>query len=115
MLESAQWNNKGHSNRIFSVRFIDDNTIISGGWDSVLHLWDIRQGKSIKTAYGPHVAGDSIDISKDHSDILVGSYATKDQIQLWDYKQFQVRESINWFEGKTNDKPAYVYTCAYRY
>ena len=62
-LGCADWNNRGHSNRVFSVKFIDDNTIISGGWDSVLHLWDIRQGKSVRSSFGPHVAGDTIDYS----------------------------------------------------
>ena len=62
-LGCAEWNYRGHSNRIFSVKFIDDNTIVSGGWDSVIHLWDIRQGKSVKSVFGPHVAGDSIDYS----------------------------------------------------
>ena len=60
-LGCAEWNYRGHSNRIFSIKFIDDNTIVSGGWDSVLHLWDIRQGKSVKAVFGLHVAGDSID------------------------------------------------------
>ena len=57
----ADWNYRGHSNRIFSVKFIDDNILLSGGWDSVIHQWDLRAGKSVKSFYGPHVAGDSID------------------------------------------------------
>lgn len=61
--ESAQWNYRGHSNRIFCVKFIDDNTLISGGWDSVIYQWDTRVGKSVKSFYGPHVAGDSIDFA----------------------------------------------------
>lgn len=60
-LGCAEWNYRGHSNRVFSVKFIDDHTVLSGGWDSVIHLWDVRQGKSVKSFFGPHVAGDSID------------------------------------------------------
>jgi WD40 repeat protein len=60
-LGAAEWNYRGHSNRIFSVKFIDDNSIVSGGWDSVLHQWDLRAGKSVRAIFGPHVAGDSID------------------------------------------------------
>lgn len=32
------WNNLGHSNRIFSIKCVDDNTILSGGWDSNVFL-----------------------------------------------------------------------------
>ena len=93
-LAAAQWNNRGHSNRVFSVKFIDDNTLISGGWDSVLHLWDIREGKSVNSVYGPHVAGDSIDIKK--GELLVGCYAAKNQVQIWDLKTLTQRQSISW-------------------
>jgi COMPASS component SWD3 len=43
------------------VKFIDENVLVSGGWDSVIHQWDVRVGKSVRSFYGPHVAGDSID------------------------------------------------------
>ena len=86
-LGNAEWNYSGHSNRIFSVKFFDENTIISGGWDSVIHIWDLRQAKSVHSFYGPHIAGDSIDL-KDHQ-ILVGCYASKAQIQLWDIRNQQ--------------------------
>ena len=93
-LGAASWNNSGHSNRIFSLKFIDENILVSGGWDSVLHQWDIRTGKSVKSAHGPHVAGDSIDYSK--GELLVGSYTDKDQIQIWDYPSFKLKQAISW-------------------
>ena len=38
----------GHSNRIFAVTFskTDPNIIVSGGWDSILVFYDIRQKKN---------------------------------------------------------------------
>lgn len=53
----AGWNNVGHDNRIFAVKYIDDNVIMSGGWDTVVHFWDLRQGKSVKHFYGAHISG----------------------------------------------------------
>ena len=33
-MEPNGWNSTGHSNRIFSLKYYDENTVISGGWDS---------------------------------------------------------------------------------
>lgn len=41
-MESNTWNSIGHSNRIFSLKYYDDNTLISGGWDSNIFIWDTR-------------------------------------------------------------------------
>lgn len=97
-LGNGEWNYSGHGNRIFSVKFFDDNTLISGGWDSVIHIWDLRKGKSADSFYGPHIAGDSIDL-KDNN-ILTGCYATKNQIQVWDMRKKDKIEEIDWSCGK---------------
>jgi COMPASS component SWD3 len=111
-LGCAEWNYRGHSNRIFSVKFIDDNSIVSGGWDSVLHQWDLRVGKSVRAVFGPHVAGDSIDFRG--NELLVGCYAAKNQIQVWDYTKFEMREGINWTSSEEKDRVAYVYSATFQ-
>lgn len=44
---SASWFNNGHSNRVFSIKFISDdhNVLTSGGWDGMIFIWDIRDPK----------------------------------------------------------------------
>ena len=43
-LEGGGSGEPGHSNRVFSVKFVtdDNNLIISGGWDNNIKIWDIR-------------------------------------------------------------------------
>jgi COMPASS component SWD3 len=93
-LGAAEWNYRGHSNRIFSIKFIDENTMVSGAWDSVIHVWDIRQAKSVKSFFGPHVAGDSLDFQD--NTLLIGCYAAKNQLQFWDMRTWEQTEAINW-------------------
>lgn len=44
---SASWFNYGHTNRIFSIKFLSDdhNVFVSAGWEGVIYLWDIRDDK----------------------------------------------------------------------
>lgn len=73
----------GHSNRVFSVKFFpeDDNTIVSGGWDNTLQIWDIRVGHSVRGIYGPHVAGDAVDINN-RNEILTGSWRPESPLEV---------------------------------
>ena len=68
-------------------------------------------GKSVKSFYGPHVAGDSIDFV--NNELLVGCYAAKNQIQIWDYGKFQQKQSITWTSIEDKEKVAYVYSCCF--
>ena len=34
----------GHVNRIFTVRFVTSQVVISGGWESPIRVWDLRTG-----------------------------------------------------------------------
>lgn len=85
MLKKADWNNVGHDNRIFALKFIDDTTLISGGWDSVIYVWDIRQGKSVKSFYGANISGESLDFIDGR--VLAGCYSAQRQIQIWDFNK----------------------------
>ncbi|KRX02042.1 WD40-repeat-containing domain [Pseudocohnilembus persalinus] len=108
----ADWNQPGHSNRVFCVKFVEDdpNLILSSGWDANLHIWDIRQKQSVAAFYGPNVSGDAIDYLD--GQILTGSYRTQEQLQLWDFKTRKLIQNINWETSYKNDQ-AYVYSAQF--
>ena len=87
----------GHSNRVFAVKFDprDDNLIVSGGWDNTIQVHDIRVGGSVRSIYGPHICGDSIDVAGDGV-LLTGSWRPDDQLQLWDLGSGKLIQSIPW-------------------
>jgi COMPASS component SWD3 len=62
----------GHSNRVFSVKYIDEHTLISGGWDNNLIMWDLRTARVNQAFYGPQVCADTLDVSGDL--ILAGGF-----------------------------------------
>jgi WD40 repeat protein len=36
--------------------------ILTGGWDNTVQFWDLRVGAAVRSFYGPHICGDSLDI-----------------------------------------------------
>ena len=93
----------GHSNRIFSTKFapLDPHVIVSGGWDNTVQVWDVRVGQSVRSIYGPHICGDSLDICG--NEIVTGSWRGEDQLQIWDFRTCEKIQDINWnFSSSTS-------------
>lgn len=104
----------GHSNRVFSLKFFpqDDNTIVSGGWDNTLQIWDIRAGHSVRGIYGPHVAGDAIDIN-DRDEILTGSWRPENPLELWDYGSGKRLSVVPWNQSSIRAEPCFLYAAQF--
>jgi WD40 repeat protein len=68
----------GHSNRIFVIKYhpSEENIIVSGGWDRTIQIYDVREGRTVASIYGPHISGDSLDIYDDM--IIAGSNRNKE-------------------------------------
>lgn len=111
-LTGGMWQYPGHANRIFSIKFNpeDPNIILSAGWDNTIYFWDIRDGKSFGSIYGPAVSGDALDIRGNQ--ILTGSWRNKDQLELWDYASRKKISTIEWEAGQ-NIESAYIYSCEF--
>jgi hypothetical protein len=82
----------GHSNRVFAVKFHpgDPNTLVSGGWDNTVILWDVRSGGPATSLFGPHICGDALDIY-DHL-LLAGSWRPDHQLQIFDLRMLKDNE-----------------------
>ncbi|KAF4709339.1 hypothetical protein FOZ62_002186 [Perkinsus olseni] len=105
----------GHSNRVFSLKYHpkDPNVIITGGWDKTVQFWDVRKGYSVRSIFGPHICGDSVDISNDGKRILTGSWRIDRQLQIWDYADGTLIEDIPWRTGASVTQPCMLYAAQF--
>lgn len=58
-----------------------EHVIISGGWDDTIQIWDVRIGLSVRGIYGPHLAGDAVDVN-DQNEILTGSWRPENPLEV---------------------------------
>jgi WD40 repeat protein len=85
-----------HFNQINCVKFNpeDDKILYSGGADRQLMVHDIRIKDTLKIIDGPNIFGDCIDIQ--NNQLLVGSYTTKDWIEVWDIRTYNKLTTMKW-------------------
>merc|ERR1712196_44824 len=74
----------------------------------MMKFWDLREGarKAVRSIHGPHVCGDSVDISQDGETILTGSCAKTKQLQTWSFKDGTLKDTFQW--GDSDDSSAAV-------
>ena len=107
---------QGHANRIFAIKFNpeDPNILVSGGWDNTVKVWDMREGVAIKSIYGPHLCGDSLDIRG--REILCGSWRETEQLQTYYLSTGELIGTIDWDGGMglpRSTEPCQVYSVQY--
>jgi hypothetical protein len=73
-----------HSSRVQAVRWAETNTILSGGWDNTVQVWDTRCGKAVNRIFGVYLCGDGLDV---HGNMIVtASTRPEHNLQLWDLR-----------------------------
>lgn len=92
--KAASWFNCGHSNRVFSVKFYPDdpNVFLSGGWDGMIFLWDVRDPKPVGQIDGQKMSGDTLDCKANR--ILAASHSATEPIKIFDFLKRELVTSI---------------------
>ena len=96
----------GHINQIHCVVFDKKNSdrLVSGGRDSRILIWDLRNLEPTDMVVGPQILGDTVDIKGNY--IVAGSYEPKEGVLLYDDRKFE--EPIKSF--KTD---SHIYACKF--
>jgi WD40 repeat protein len=84
----------GHSSRVFSCQFINDNEIASSGWDDTVLIWDTRGAQLVRSVFGTHICGEALCFLDHGRQMITGSWRDTQQLQLWDVGTGKVIRSI---------------------
>ena len=111
-MKAGGFNHLGHSNRILSLCFHKkmNNLLASRGWDNTAQFYDLKSSQVVNSIFGPHICGDAIDLKDNY--LLTGSWATKNQIQIWDIRTFSLVETLDWDKDR-KEMATYVYSAQF--
>ena len=84
-VDDAGHHRPAHTNRIFCVRFLTPQTLLTAGWENPIQIWDLRTGCAARTIAGPQVCSDSVEVVASQGKILVANNRNTRQIQVFDY------------------------------
>jgi len=105
----------GHANRILGLAChpLEPHTVVTGGWDKQLQVWDLRQGISVQSVWNVVLYGQAVSFSSDGNTLLTGSYRTRSQLQMWDLRKGQVIETPEWKGPEKMGNQSSLYAAAF--
>jgi WD40 repeat protein len=72
----------GPPSKVMATVFVDENTLLVGGWEASVLLYDLRTREVQRTFAGPRLSGDTLDFSQ--GCVLAASHRPTNQLQLFD-------------------------------
>jgi WD40 repeat protein len=78
--------------KVMSSIFVDKNTVLVGGWEASVLLYDLRTGAVQRTFDGPRLTGDCLDVLD--GCVLAASHRPKDQLQVFDLSSGKLLTSM---------------------
>jgi COMPASS component SWD3 len=85
-----------HSLTVTATRWIDENTLLTGGWDRTVQIWDIRAGRSVRAIMGPYLCGDGLDFHAEKKLIVTASTRGHNRLELWDFLSGAKFSEVAW-------------------
>jgi WD40 repeat protein len=74
-----------HTNRIFSLKFVTQHLILTGGWEAPVQVWDLRTGHSERQISGPQISSDGIESTPGSQSVFTASKRDSRQLQVYDF------------------------------
>eukprot|EP00053_Salpingoeca_punica_P003288 m.42285 g.42285 ORF g.42285 m.42285 type:complete len:348 (-) comp12092_c0_seq3:38-1081(-) len=101
---------EGHTNRVFALAFhpSDPKTLVSGGWDKTVQVWDVEKKAPLAYFYGPFLGGNGLCINK-AGEVLCGSYSDKKPLEIVKLPSLTPKQS---FFNDPNDS-SWIYACQF--
>ena len=82
--------------------------LLSAGWDRTIQIYDLREGRTVASIYGPFVSGDSLDVFDDL--IVAGSNRNKEVMQMFSLSKRTLIANIEWESSSRKDiETGFVY------
>lgn len=74
-----------HINRIFALKYVSTTTLLSGGWESPIQVWDLRTGRAERQVSGAQISSDAFELLPNTTRFLTASNRQTNQVQMFDY------------------------------
>jgi len=82
-----------HDNYVLALKFTSDKqTLVSGGMDSVIRLWDVQDWNMKRSVTGHANSVHTMDLAVDEKQLATGS--TDRTVKLWSFPQMELMHSL---------------------